>query len=151
MELVFKIKYKLIMKRFTKTALIIATANSFLIGGYHLILPYQWNWHEFTSSIPSMIEWALYAMNFLFSILLLILASLAFLSTRQHYVHLPITKSLLAGCSLFWLANICYQMVVPLPVPESFFFMTLSFLGAAFITLFLYIYLTFNIQKLTNS
>lgn len=139
------------MKRFTKTALIIAVANAFLIGGYHLILPYQWDWHSHTGELPSMIEWALYALNFLFSILLLILASLAFLSTRKQFFHPPITKALFAGCSLFWLADICYQLLVPIQVPSSFFFITLSFLGAAVFTLMLNLFLMFNIKNVTNS
>lgn len=139
------------MKPFTKIAILTATANSFLIGGYHLILPYQWGWHEHTSNLPGMIEWALYALNFLFSVLLILLASLGMFSAQKKFGHPLISQAIFGSCALFWLADIGYQLAVPLPVPSSFFFITMAFLSAAVITFFLYLYLAINIRNILNT
>ena len=98
------------------------------IGIYHLLLPSVYNWREFTSTLPDLIEWGVYAINFLMSMLMIILGiatlytvKLGSSGTRDHIL-------LYLICLIFWFLNLAYQVVVPTPIPEHLLGLKIGFL-----------------------
>ncbi len=134
------------MKKRTNTLLRIATIQGLLIGVYHIILPYQWNWHAYTSELPPMIEWSLYALNFFFSILLILLSLVAYKQARQEADKPGAPLSLIA-CLSFWAIDTVYQIMVTVPAPPAYSFIKPLFLGAAVLNLLLYVGILVDLKK----
>lgn len=107
---------------------IFLSIGSFLfisIGGYHIFLPYLWNWNEFSSKMPDMIEWALYAVNFFMSALMIMIGIFTLIIIKQK--NSKNNLILLLGV-LFWALNFIYQIVNPTPIPRELYAMKIGFL-----------------------
>lgn len=123
---------------YTRILLKLATGHGILIGLYHIILPYQWDWSRFTSDLPPIIEWSLFALNLFFSVLLVLLSVLGGLVSVIHDPSGRWGKLILGAIVMFWGIDIVYQFFNPVPVPEAYWFIKHLFLGAAIINFFMY-------------
>ncbi|MEZ4797560.1 MAG: hypothetical protein R2785_10370 [Flavobacteriaceae bacterium] len=95
------------------------------IGGYHIFLPYLWNWKEFSNTMPDMVEWALYAVNFFMSCLMILIGifTLVIIKKQSNKNNLI----LLLG-ALYWVSNFVYQIIYPTPIPQELYAMKIGFL-----------------------
>jgi hypothetical protein len=103
-----------------RTSLFIGSAHSVIVGGYHFLLPKLWGWKAATSELVDSIEWALYALNFLFSFQLCAggIMAIWLLIKKKEQDQFP--KIFFYYLTLFWLVNFAYQMINPFPVPEQY-------------------------------
>jgi hypothetical protein len=96
------------------------------IGGYHIFLPYIWGWEDFSKEMPDMIEWALYAVNFLMSSLMMLLGIFTLIIIRRGKGEEG--NLILLLCGFFWILNFAYQIVNPTPIPDELYLMKMGFL-----------------------
>src|ERR1700730_6289335 len=96
-----------------KIALFIAAFSSCAMGAYHFFLPHMFHWDNFVKKIPSVIQWALFSINFFFSFLLLAGGVLTFVALRRLHRSLPPDRGVLVAMAGFWIANTLYQLRLP--------------------------------------
>ena len=135
------------MNKLTSSILKIATVQGVLIGIYHIILPYQWNWHRYTADLPPMIEWSLYALNFFFSVLLILLSLVAFNEARGLAKGNKKVPMALLACLVFWIVDGFYQLIFQVPAPASYAIIKPLFLGAAVLNVLLYALTIYRMRK----
>jgi hypothetical protein len=114
------------------------------IGGYHIFLPHLWNWSEFSSSMPDMVEWALFAVNFFMSSLMIIIGVFTLIIIKRNNSNNNLI--LLLG-ALFWLLNFSYQIINPTPIPKKLFAMKIGFLIPPIIGFFCYLFPFYKSKK----
>ena len=95
-----------------------------LIAVYHFFIPFQFNWGDFLIEGAPTINWSLYALNNYFSFNLLIVALFLLYHIFYKKEHLHTIKVLSIIAVLFWCFSAIYQIIEPMPLPES-----LSWLG----------------------
>lgn len=99
--------------------LTIAGIHSCLLASYHFVLPYQWNWESGLRGVPSSIHWALYALNFSWSLLVFLTGAMvvraAFLEPDAH----RFARTFVFVIGLFWAIHGIYTVMNPLPMPRS--------------------------------
>ena len=135
------------MNKLIPSILKFASVQGVLIGVYHIILPYQWNWYAYTADLPPMIEWSLYALNNFFSVLLILLSLVAFrevIGRQEGRGKIPLA---LMACLLFWVIDCVYQVVVPVPAPPAYAFIKYLFFGAALLNAMLYLLILLAVLK----
>lgn len=98
--------------------------QAILMAVYHLYLPIQFQWRKYLNEGVETINWALFALNNYFSFNLLIvgimlLFHLVLKKEQRHTI-----KVLTVVVLLFWIFSAVYQLVEPMPLPNS-----LSWLG----------------------
>jgi len=108
------------------------------IGIYHVLLPYVWHWKEFTNRLPDLIEWAVYAINFLMSALMIILGVATLYTVNNKSLNLKEKKLLYLICLIFWVLNFAYQLVNPTPIPEDLILLKVGFLIPPILCIFIY-------------
>jgi len=86
---------------------------------YHFFLPLQFHWARFVEEVPGQIHWALFALNFFFSVLLLVVGLSVLATAWSSARNGPLALMVVGGAASFWLANFAYLMLFPLPVPAS--------------------------------
>jgi hypothetical protein len=90
------------------------------IGLYHSILPYQMQWRSGLTGVPDSLVWALFALNFSWSVLMFLVGCLVLYASR---LRLPVdcfVKLTLVACGSFWLIHGTYTWLHPLPLPPSY-------------------------------
>jgi len=98
--------------------LYIATTQGLILGVYHLILPHQWGWAQGVASAPEVLQWALFALNDMWSMAIIVL-HLTFLFTLVK--RLPESSLLMAQIlGIYWLLHTLILIIRPLPLPEGF-------------------------------
>ncbi len=117
----------------------LATGHGILIGLYHIILPYQWDWSRFTQELPPIIEWSLFALNMFFSVLLILLSALGGMVPGLCNSSEQAGKLIFGAIILFWGIDIGYQLLNPVPAPNAYWFIRPLFLGAAIVNFSLYV------------
>jgi hypothetical protein len=119
--------------------LLVGGGMSVAMALYHFFLPFQFHWAKFVEQIPAQIRWSVFALNFFFSDLLLVIG-LIVLATAWNLrpsqsVNLgqpveprqpvrlvqPLALVAVGGAASFWLVNFGYLMVFPFPVPASLY------------------------------
>ena len=86
---------------------------------YHLILPYHMAWHRGLVGVPDSLAWALFALNFSWSVLVFLTGCLVLYAAR---LPLPVNKfvtSTLFAVGLFWMIHGVYTWLNPLPLPGT--------------------------------
>ncbi len=121
----FNFKFMVIMDKLNKILLSIGGFLFISIGGYHIFLPHIWGWKEFSETMPDMIEWALYATNFLMSSLMVLIGVFTIILMRRNKSSNNLIL-LLGG--FYWVINIGYQIAVPTPIPDELLAMKIGFL-----------------------
>ena len=112
-----------------KIALFIAGSSSCAMGAYHFVLPSMFHWDAFVKKIPSVIQWALFSINFFFSFLLLAGGVLTFVALRRLNRALPPDRGVLLAMAGFWIANTLYQLFIPMPLPPKLWLLHIVLLG----------------------
>ena len=102
---------------FGRIACGIAGVNSLVMGAYHLYLPYQFEWRTFTDSIPEMIQWGIFAINFDMSLLMLILGIIGLTITKNWGQHHSTQRVSLGLIAAFWVMHATYLAINPMPIP----------------------------------
>ncbi len=91
------------------------------MGLYHFFLPVQFHWAKFVEDIPAAIRWGLFAINFFFSFLLLVLGVLVLAAAWTRARLQPAALLTVGGGAAFWLVNFAYLVACPMPMPPSLF------------------------------
>src|ERR1700682_1286915 len=125
--------------RAAKIALAVAASSSCAIGAYHFILPSMFHWGAFVTKIPSVIQWALFSINFFFSFLLLAGGILTFVALRRLHRSAPPDRGILLAMAGFWIVNTLYQVFVPMPLPPKLWLLHIVLLGYGIIAALAYL------------
>jgi len=100
------------------------------MAGYHFFLPTHMGWGAHLDGIPSSIAWALFALNFSWSLLLFLTGALILLVARTGPGAGTFARTFVFMVGLFWLIHGAYTWLNPLPMPA--FLAVLKFVLAAF-------------------
>ena len=87
---------------------------------YHLILPYHMAWRSGLVGVPDSLSWALFGLNFSWSVLLFLTGCLIF---HAAWLPLPVDKFVtrtLFTVGLFWMIHGVYTWLNPLPLPGAY-------------------------------
>jgi hypothetical protein len=126
-------------KRIATVALAIAASTSSAMGAYHYFLPSMFHWNEFVKGIPDIIQWALFSINFFFSSLLLAGGILTFMALRAVRRSSRADRGILFAMSGFWLLNVFYQLLIPMPIPTRLWPLHLGLVGYGIVSLLAYV------------
>ena len=124
------------MDRFARNMLLLGGGMSVAMALYHFFLPFQFHWAKFVEEIPAVIRWSLFALNFFFSDLLLVMGLLVLATGWTHPRDQPLALLIVGGAASFWLVNFAYLMIFPFPMPPSMYGVKLglqSFAAASFL------------------
>ncbi|MBL4709810.1 MAG: hypothetical protein JKY48_15360 [Flavobacteriales bacterium] len=107
------------------------TLQSIIMSIYHFYIPFQFNWSIYLKQESPTINWSLFSLNNYFSFNLLILSLfLAFYILKR-----PNKKEVISVLSLllllFWFFSILYQLISPMPLPESLKWIETVLIGVA--------------------
>ena len=86
---------------------------------YHFFLPTHMGWAKWLHEVPSSIVWALYALNFSWSLLLLLMGSLVLQVARLGPIAGSFARRTVFTVGLFWIIHGAYTWVNPLPMPAA--------------------------------
>src|SRR5688572_24467087 len=89
------------------------------MAGYHFFLPVHMGWGAHVQGIPTSIEWALYALNFSWSLLLLLTGVLVLQVARLGPDAGTFARRFVFVVGLFWLIHGAYTWLNPFPMPAS--------------------------------
>lgn len=95
----------------------VVSLKGFLIGCYHLYLPYHWDWKTGLAETPEMLEWALMSLNNLWSLLIILLHAylmVSFLNRFEKHRY-PVAVIL----SAYWLLHALVITLNPMALPDS--------------------------------
>ncbi len=104
---------------------------------YHFWLPFGFGWPEALSRAP-MLRWGLLSINSFFSYLLLAGGAMTITLAAKPAPRDRTSGWLLMSMIGFWLFNLCYQLLIPMPLPQRFAGVRWGLLSFALIVLFLY-------------
>lgn len=105
------------MKKMISVMLFVVSLKGFLIGCYHLYLPYHWGWKAGLSETPEMLEWALMSLNNLWSLLIVLLHAylmVSFLNRFEKHRY-PVAVIL----SAYWFLHALVITLNPMPLPDG--------------------------------
>ena len=109
------------MERVARSMLLLGGGMSVALALYHFFLPFQFHWARFVEEVPGQIRWALFALNFFFSVLLLVVGLLVLATAWSSARDRPLALMVVGGAASFWLANFAYLVLFPFPVPASLY------------------------------
>ena len=89
------------------------------MAGYHFFLPFHMGWGAHLDGTPSSIVWALYALNFSWSLLVLLTGILVFQVARLGPGAGTFARRFVFMVGLFWLIHGGYTWLNPFPMPKS--------------------------------
>ena len=122
-----------------KVGLLAGGVMSLAMGLYHFWLPVIFGWAKFMASEPGTIRWGHYSINFFFSFLLVWGGTLSILAAfRWGRIDL-FSAWAVFGMASFWAVNLFYQLVIPMPLPESYRVVSRSLLAFALVTFLLHL------------
>jgi len=130
-----------------KIALFIAAFSSCAMGAYHFFLPHMFHWDNFVKKIPSVIQWALFSINFFFSFLLLAGGVLTFVALRRLHRSLPPDRGVLVAMAGFWIVNTFYQLIIPMPLPPKLWVLHVVLLGYGIVAALAYLISLLALRK----
>jgi hypothetical protein len=124
------------MDRIARGMLLLGGGMSVAMALYHFFLPVQFHWAKSVGEIPTILQWSLFALNFFFSWLLLVVGLAVLAAAWNLPRNQPLALRIVGGAASFWLANFTYLMIFPFPVPPSMYAVKLgleSFAAASFV------------------
>ena len=107
-------------QRLWATSLAVAGFLDCSLGLYHFVLPNQMQWRSGLGGVPDSLTWALFALNFSWSLLVTLLGCLMFYAARQRLPVDRFTRATLVVAGLFWMLHGAYTWVHPFPLPPSY-------------------------------
>jgi hypothetical protein len=105
--------------RLWRVSLEIAGVYDCALALYHTVLPFHMGWKRFLDGVPDSIVWALFALNFSWSVLLFLIGCLVIYAAKLGPSAGPFAKRMVFVVGLFWLIHGIYTWVSPLPLPKS--------------------------------
>ena len=107
------------MNTLNKKLLILGSLQTLAMAIYHFFIPFQFQWSQFLSDDIPTINWALYGLNNYFSFNLLIVSVFLLYHLKYKVDKLYTIKILTLTILLSWVFSIVYQLIKPMPLPES--------------------------------
>jgi hypothetical protein len=107
-------------KSIAKVMILIAGGLTVCMAGYHFFLPSAFGWADEVKTVHPTVRWALFSLNIFFSYLLLALGLITIIGAIARRTGDGIYHLVLLSGAIFWLINGCYQLLIPMPMPESF-------------------------------
>ena len=89
------------------------------IALYHAALPYHMNWSQGLEGVPDSLAWAVFALNFSWSVVIFLAGCLIIYAARLGPAAGFFAKSTVFVVGLFWLIHGLYTWLNPLPLPLS--------------------------------
>lgn len=96
-----------------------AGALSCSLALYHSVLPYQMGWRQGLDGAPDSIVWALFALNFSWSVLVFLAGSLVIQAARLGPGAGTYARRAVFTVGLFWTIHGAYTWLNPLPLPAA--------------------------------
>jgi hypothetical protein len=81
----------------------------------HFGLQYEWRGVD-GGSLPAQLRWALFALNFSWSVVVLVIGVLMLYAARLNS-NAPFVRATVFSIGLFWTIHAIYMVVMPMPVP----------------------------------
>ena len=88
------------------------------LAGYHFFLPVHMGWGEHLQGVPTSIEWALFALNFSWSLIVLLTGLLVLHVARLGPGAGVFARRFVFMVGLFWLIHGAYTWIHPFPMPS---------------------------------
>ena len=104
-------------RRLAKLGLLLGGLGSCAMATYHFFLPYAWNWDRALHTLPPAIQWGSNSINFFMSFLMLAGGVLTLSALAQLRAGRRPDRGIVAAMATFWLVNVAYQIVIPIPLP----------------------------------
>ena len=89
------------------------------MSGYHFFLPLHMGWARYVGETPDSLVWALFALNFSWSLLVFLSGLLVLHAARLGPGAGAFARRFVFVVGLFWLVHGVYTWVHPLPMPAS--------------------------------
>lgn len=86
---------------------------------YHFVLPYHMGWQRGLEGVPDSLAWALFALNFSWSLLMFLVGSLVLYAARLGPMAGLFARRMILAVGLFWALHGAYTWLNPLPLPEA--------------------------------
>ena len=100
------------------------------IALYHLVLPYHMSWRQGLEGVADSLVWALFALDFSWSMLVLLVGSLVLFAAKLGPPGGAFMRRAVFTVGLFWGIHGAYTWLKPLPLPRSM--MTLRYVLGLF-------------------
>jgi hypothetical protein len=100
-------------------ALVIAGLLGCSLALYHLVLPYQMGWRQGLGGVPDSLVWALFALNFSWSVLVFLAGGLVIHAAMLGPGAGAYARRTVFAVGLFWAIHGAYTWLNPLPLPGS--------------------------------
>lgn len=98
---------------------IIASVISVIMGLSHFAVPFVFPWESLINGLYPPIQWALFAMNFFFSLLLLWGGLLTLAAALKWQINARMRVWIFGGMGLFWCIGAVYEIIFPFPMKEA--------------------------------
>jgi len=105
--------------RLWSVTLALAGLNSCCIALYHFVLPYHMGWRSGLADVADSLTWALFALNFSWSLLVLLAGILVLHAAWLGPASGAFARRTVFTVGLFWAIHGVYTWVNPLPLPSS--------------------------------
>ena len=102
--------------------LVFLTMAAVLEGGMalaHFGLQYEWNLLGDFGNLPAHLTWTLFALNFSWGVLLLVISGLVLYAAKLGPAAGPFVRRFVFMVGLFWLVHGTYVWALPMPLPPS--------------------------------
>ncbi len=99
--------------------LLIAAIDDCGLALYHFMLPYQFGWSNALKGVADTLVWALFALNFSWSVLVFLMGVLVLYLARLGPAAGKFAKVTLFAVGLFWAIHGAYTWLNPFPLPPS--------------------------------
>ena len=99
--------------------LLIAGLHDCGLAAYHFILPYHMQWQRGLNDVPDSIVWALFALNFSWSLLVFFAGALVVYAANLGARGGKFARLTVFTVGLFWAIHGLYTWLNPLPLPPS--------------------------------
>ena len=100
-------------------ALGFAGVNEVGMGLYHFVLPFHMGWGDHLGGVPTSITWALYTLNFSWSLLVVLTGLLVLHVARLGPDAGRFARRFVFVVGLFWLVHGASTWIRPFPMPAS--------------------------------
>lgn len=126
------------MNTLNKKLLIFGSIQTLAMAIYHFFIPFQFQWSQFLSDDIPTINWALYGLNNYFSFNLLVIAAFLLYHLKYKIDKIYTIKILALVALLFWVFSVVYQLVKPMPLPNSLQWLGVALPSIAFLNIIIF-------------
>jgi hypothetical protein len=102
-----------------RVPLLVAALHDCGLAAYHFILPYHMEWRRGLDNVPDTLVWALFALNFSWSLLLFLAGALVMYASFLGAAAGKFARVAVFTVGLFWAIHGIYTWLNPLPLPPS--------------------------------